>query len=81
MFTKRELRLLDDLLPESDEGKRRRRVMIRQFSRKITSKQNMDKDIEVDDPDRAKIDKELAKAALRKRAAELGLELDTLTFK
>ncbi len=64
--------------------------MIRQLSRKI-SKHNMAKDWHADLDDAsfegvnsaeyAKAEKEMAKAVLRKRAAELGIELDTLTFR
>ncbi len=87
IFTKRELRLLDDLLPESDENVRkgnRQKLMIRQLSRKI-SKHNMVKEWNADDEETKeevlKREKAMAKAALRKKAKELGLEVDAIMLK
>ena len=86
LFTKRELRLLDDLLPESEKNLRqvKRQKMIRQFSRKI-SKHNMVKDWHMEDieakEEALKREKTLAKAVLKKKAKELGMEVESIAFK
>ena len=88
IFTKRELKLLDDLLPESNKNIRkggRQKAMIRQLSKKI-SKHNMVKewngssDIETKE-EALKREKVAAKTALKKKAKELGLEVDQIVFK
>ena len=83
IFTKRELRLLDDLLPESDNNVRKglkKDLKIRQFSRRI-SKHNIAKDwhaaVVVDDKQEA-IKRE--KAACKKKAKEIGFEVEGLNF-
>ena len=81
LFTRRELRLLDDLLPESKKNVRK--GMIGQISR--ISKHNMAKDWHADDlviqREALKIEMDRAKKHLKKKAKELGLELESVNFK
>ena len=81
LFTRRELRLLDDLLPETKKNVRK--GMIGQISR--ISKHNMAKDWHADDlviqREALKIEMDRAKKHLKKKAKELGLELESVNFK
>ena len=81
LFSKRELRLLDDLLPETN--KNMRKGMIGQISK--ISKHNKAKDWHKDDlilqREALKLEMERAKKHLRKKAKELGLELEGVQFK
>jgi len=91
IFTKRELRLLDDLLPESDKNLRKggRQAMIKQLSKKIAGGgkhhwSDADDDIAVvaaNKNEAAILREKKAKAALRERALDLGLEVEHLSFK
>ena len=75
VFSKRELRLLDDLLPESNKNVRkggRGPIMIKQFSRK---KQNKDKVADADQELKA------YRAAWKKKAKEIGFEVEHLSLK
>ena len=69
VFHKRELRLLDDLLPES--GKSRRVLRKMSTRRKDWDDDNIKNNL--------KAEQELAKAKLRKKAKELGLELEAIS--
>ncbi len=91
IFTKRELRLLDDLLPESDKNLRKggRQAMIKQLSKKIAGgkhhwSENADDDVAAANKNEATLREKkemIAKAALRERALDLGLEVENLSFK
>ena len=78
LFTRRELRLLDDLLPETKKNVRK--GMIGQIS-----KHNFVKDWHADDlviqREAVKIEMDRAKKHLKKKAKELGLELESVNFK
>lgn len=87
IFSKRELQLLDDLLPDCAGGKNRRRQkpIMRQLSRKI-SKHSLAKLDWMNSSDSAALPSKedllkAKKARLRSQAKELGLELETISFK
>ena len=73
--------MLDDLLPESKKNVRK--GMIGQISR--ISKHNMAKDWHADDlviqREALKVEMDRAKKHLKKKAKELGLELESVNFK
>lgn len=79
IFSKRELRLLDDLLPENNSYTRKG-LLMRKFSRNFNTEWSSDPDLREDLEDSTRMEREREKAVLRRRAKDLALEADTISF-